>query len=107
MARRRKRFGEVKLRNRGAKRERLQARHGVGGTKRMGIKVFVSRGDTRGGGVGIPAYTAWACAAGGGKSARLLRRLCGPTASGRTPTRAVEAALVALAKSHALRKGGR
>lgn len=107
MARRRKsRFGEVKLRSRGAKRERLQTRLGLTAAKRVGIKVFVARGDMRGGGEGIPAYHAWACPVSSRASTR-RRDHCGPTAFGRTPTRAVEAALVALAKSHALRAGGR
>lgn len=109
MARRRKRrtrFGEVRLRSRGAKRERLQAQHGSGRSKRVGIKVFVARTDTRGDGAYGPPYFAWACPV-SSRTSKRRRDHCGPEAAGRTPTRAVEAALVALAKSHALRAGGR
>jgi hypothetical protein len=109
--RRRRRFGEVKLKKRGGKISRLVYHHNLP-SRRVGIKVFVSRyaADTAG-------YQAWACPASSGNRAirasgesNAYQRIggrCGPYGYGRTPTRAIEKALIALGKSGALRKGGR
>lgn len=69
MARRRRRFGEVRLKGRQGK-SAINAPGGTHAAHRIGDR-------------------------------------CGPHGYGRTPTRAVESALSALVKSHALRKGGR
>ena len=116
MARRKsKRYGEVKVKRRAGKIQRMVYQHSIP-SKKVGVKVFVTRGAYAVG-QGSPGYIAWACPAGHEKkgsrakteSHSYQRRgaRCGPEASGRTPTRAVESALVALARSHALRKGGR
>jgi hypothetical protein len=107
--RRRRRFGEVKLKKRGGKISRLVYHHNLP-SRRVGIKVFVSRyaADTAG-------YQAWACPSGSPSkgataSSKQYSRTgtrCGPYGYGRTPTRAIEKALIALGKSGALRKGGR
>jgi hypothetical protein len=51
----RRRYGEVKLKRRGAKIERLYHRHLA--TKKVQIKVFVSRSSD---GMGHAGYQAWA-----------------------------------------------
>jgi hypothetical protein len=70
----------------------------------IGIKVHVGRFTDAGTGRG--RFYATACVM--GSDARGVRasqgRRCGPDGYGNTPTRAVESALVALAKSHNLRK---
>lgn len=111
MARRKRRYGEVHLKRRGGKISRMVYQHSLPSRKAM-IKVFVSRymGDRLG-------YQAWACpasssekasrAASGSHSFMRAGERCGPYGSGRTPTCAIESALAALARSHALRKGGR
>jgi len=109
--RRSRRFGEVHLKRRGGKISRLVYNTNLP-SKRIGIKVFVTRyhSDTSG-------YQAWACpqsskmraarARGGTHAASRAGDRCGPYGYGRTPTRAVEKALIALGKSGALRRGGR
>lgn len=108
MARRRRRYGEVHLKRRSAKIDRLYARKGGGGGKsrKVGIKVFIQRQSYD---VGRSGYTSRACPMSASNRAVLERggQRCGPLASGPTPTRAVENALKALVTSHALRKGGR
>jgi hypothetical protein len=115
MARKRKSYGEVKLKRRSGKIQRYVYTRSPP-SKMVRIKVFVTR-SAYAVGQGTPGYQAWACphsskskasrAASGSHAFMRAGDRCGPYGYGRTPTRAVEAALVALGKSGALRKGGR
>jgi len=82
---------------------------GYGGKRKLGLTVFVGRyvafthdGDRRG------RFWAKVCPKSAASKWRKLDKprdsRCGPDGYGPTPTRAVESALVALAKSHNLRK---
>ncbi len=118
MARRRKRrFGYIRLRNRGAKIARRidveeQDPHGRRKVRKVGFNVFVQRGDLVTDYGRKHGYWAWACtskhvSSGISRSipglADKRRKTCGEEMWGRTPTAAVKRALVILGKKKELR----
>jgi hypothetical protein len=116
MARKRKSYGYIRLKNRRSKVARAKDRAENSSGKRVrvvGVRVFVQRGLRPTNYTDGAGYWAWACTSKSPRSgenakdySRLAdhrRKACGEDAYGKTPTAAIKAALVKLGKKRELR----